>query len=100
MKSCSLCFHICRPPSFKKRKSSSTQEYDIDKEILEELRREQTVSKPDEDELFGQSIGATLKTMTPQQKSLAKVRIQQVMYETQYSSVQPCQYYPSDNTAF
>ena len=65
------------------------------KEILKQLNREQTPSlPPDEDGFFGRSIGATLKTMSPQQKALAKMRIQQVMYEVQYCSVEPPNFYP------
>lgn len=80
----------------------SSPQYDIDVEILKELRREQTsTNPPDEDELFGQSVGATLKTMAPQQKSLAKLRIQQVMYEIQYCNAQPSpsSYFPSAENA-
>ena len=44
---------------------------------------------PDEDDLFGQSIGASLKKMAPQQKALAKMKIQPLMYEIQYCNVQP-----------
>ena len=68
-------------------KLSSTPD-DIEREILKELCKEQaTPLPPDEDDLFGQSIGATLKTMSAQQKALAKLRIQQVMYDTQYGTV-------------
>ena len=74
-------------------KRSSTPD-DIEREILKELRKEQaTPLPPDEDDLFGQSIGATLKTMSAQQKALAKLRIQQVMYDTQYGTVQSTPYH-------
>ena len=67
---------------------------DIEREILKELRKEQAIPlPPDEDDLFGQSIGATLKTMSAQQKALAKLRIQQVMYDTQYGTVQSSPYH-------
>ena len=67
---------------------------DIEGEILKELRKEQAIPlPPDEDDLFGQSIGATLKTMSVQQKALAKLRIQQVMYDTQYGTVQSSPYH-------
>lgn len=38
----------------------------------------------DEDELFGQSVGESLKKMSEQEKSLAKMRIQQTLYEVRY----------------
>lgn len=68
---------------------------DIEKSILHELQKEQPVPlPPDEDDLFGQSIGASLKNMTVQQKGLAKMRIQQIMYEVQFCNVSPTTYYP------
>ena len=42
---------------------------DFDRELLKELKDS---SKQDEDDLFGLSIGGSLKKMTPQQKGLAK----------------------------
>ena len=75
-----------------KMNRSSTPD-DIQREILKELHKEQaTPLPPDEDDLFGQSIGATLKTMSAQQKALAKLWIQQVMYDTQYGNVQSTPY--------
>ena len=74
-------------------KRSSTPD-DVEREILKELRKEQaTPLSPDEDDLFGQSIGATLKTMSAQQKTLAKLQIQQVMYDTQYGTAQSTPYH-------
>ena len=56
-------------------------------EILKELRKEEaTPSAPDEDDLFGQSVGASLKKMSDQHKALAKMKIQQLLYEIQYPS--------------
>lgn len=43
-----------------------------------------TFAALDEDDLFGRSIGASLKKMTDQQKALAKMKIQRLMYETKY----------------
>ena len=38
----------------------------------------------DEDHLFGQSIGKQLKKLTEYQKSLAKIKIQQVLHEVRW----------------
>jgi len=40
--------------------------------------------EPDADELFGQSVGKELKELTDYQKSLAKLRIQQVLHEIRW----------------
>ena len=49
----------------------------------------------DEDDIFGLSIGASMKKMAPQQKSLAKIKIQQLLYEIEYGH---SQYYPLSDT--
>lgn len=78
----------------------STTPDEIEKEILKELRKEHAILPPDEDLLFGQSIGASLQTLLPQQKALAKMRIQQVLYDVQYCNVQASPYYPqSENSS-
>lgn len=60
----------------------------ISDEILKELQKEKpTPLVPDEDDLFGQTIIASLKKLSGQQKALAKVKIQQVLYEVQYSQL-------------
>lgn len=41
-------------------------------------------AEPDEDDLFGQSIGKQLKNFNEYQRSLAKLKIQQVMYEVRW----------------
>lgn len=56
----------------------------LEREILKELKREEDM---DEDLLFGSSIGATLKTFIPKKKALAKMRIQQVLYEIQFDVI-------------
>lgn len=38
----------------------------------------------DEDNLFCRSVCASLKRLSYQQKALAKIRIQQVMYEVEF----------------
>ena len=40
--------------------------------------------EPDADDLFGQSIGKELKELTDYQKSLAKLRIQQILHEIRW----------------
>jgi hypothetical protein len=58
---------------------------------------------PDEDELFCLSVAASLRRFSPQKKALAKLRIQQVMYDVEFlnqvptnvPTVQPCS---SNNT--
>ena len=44
-------------------------------------------SQLDEDDLFGQSVGTELKTLSPYQKSLAKMKIQQILHEVRWSVV-------------
>ena len=62
---------------------------------MQELKRDDT--RKDEDDWFGLSIGATLKTMTLQQKALAKMRIQQMLYEIQFCNMQTPPYYSRYN---
>jgi hypothetical protein len=53
---------------------------------------------PDADELFCLSVAASLRRFSPQKKALAKLRIQQVMYDVEFldevptnaTSVRPC----------
>ena len=40
--------------------------------------------EPDADEIFGKTIGKELKELTDYQKSLTKLRIQQVLYEMRW----------------
>ena len=43
-------------------------------------------SQPDEDDLFGQSVGKDLKTLSPYKKSLAKMKIQQILHEIRWAA--------------
>lgn len=60
---------------------------------------------PDEDELFCLSVAASLRRFSPQKKALAKLRIQQVMYDVEFlnqvptnaTTVQQC--YSNDTTS-
>ena len=45
-------------------------------------------SQPDEDDSFGQSVGKELKTLSPYKKSLAKMKIQQILHEIRWSVVE------------
>ena len=58
---------------------------EVDAEILRQLG---TMKEPeaDEDSLFAQSIAASLKQMDPQKKSLAKIKIQQALFEVEFCS--------------
>ena len=56
----------------------------IDLEILRHLNEGKSADT-DEDFLFGQSIAASLKTMDPQRKLFAKMKLQKVLYDAQYS---------------
>ena len=70
------------PPRKKVKRSLSP----MNVEILKELRVSRPSETPlaDEDDLFGQSIAATLKKIPPQQKALVKMRMQQFLYEVQF----------------
>ena len=45
----------------------------------------------DEDSLVGLSIAASLRRLDPQKKALAKIRLQQVLYEMEFSPPFPQQ---------
>ena len=88
----------------------------VEEEILIQLKQsgQQSTSEiNDEDLSFGQMIAMNLKRLTPQQKAQAKIRIQQLLYEIEFtssfthyqSSVLPpynsphyVNYYPSDTS--
>ena len=68
--------------SLTKRRRTTSE--DVDAEILCQLT--DMSKEEDEDSLFDQSIAASLKKMEPQKKSLAKIRLQQVLYEIEFST--------------
>lgn len=88
----------------------------VEEEILIQLKQsgQQSTSEiNDEDLSFGQMIATNLKRLTPQQKAQAKIRIQQLLYEIEFTSsfthYQSCvlppynsthyvNYYPSDTS--
>ena len=45
-------------------------------------------SQPDEDDLFGQSVGKELKNLSPFKKSLAKMKIQQMLHEIRWGTIE------------
>lgn len=61
----------------------------VEEEILIQLKQsgQQSTSEiNDEDLSFGQMIATNLKRLTPQQKAQAKIRIQQLLYEIEFTS--------------
>ena len=60
---------------------------DIDVEILRQLKaldKKEAEHDLDEEGLYAQSIAGTLRKMTPEQRAMAKMKIQQILYEIQY----------------
>ena len=45
-------------------------------------------SLPDEDDLFGQNVGKELKNLFPFKKSLAKMKMQQMLHEIRWATVE------------
>lgn len=58
----------------------------MDVEILRQLKAMD--SKKDQDleldGVYAQSVAATLRKMAPEQRAMAKIKIQQILYEIQY----------------
>lgn len=63
---------------------------EVDAEILRQLGNMKE-SEADQDSLFAQSIAAALKQMDPQKKSLAKIKIQQSLFEVEFGPTYPSQ---------
>ena len=61
-----LYMYFCSP---RKRARRPPTPDDLEREILKELKKD-SLAPPDEDDLFGQSIGASLKKMAPQQNEI------------------------------
>ena len=59
---------------------------EVDLEILRQLKDldKKEPEQPDEEDLYAKSVAGTLKKMTPEQRAMAKLKIQQVLYEVQY----------------
>lgn len=59
---------------------------EVDLEIIRQLKgMEKQGQELDEEDHYGQSVAGTLRKMSPEQRALAKMRIQQILYEIQYS---------------
>ena len=66
--------------SFSKRQKKRKREADeVDLEILRHLKSEQ-----DEANLYVLSVAERLRKLSPEQLSLARLKIEQVLYEVQY----------------
>ena len=65
-----------------------------DMEILQQLKKTASFSMDidDEDFVFGRAIGLTTKNLQPQQKSLAKIKIHQLLHEVEFP--QPLSFIP------
>ena len=62
---------------------------EVDMEIIRQLKGlEKQGQELDEEDHYGQSVAGTLRKMSPEQRALAKMRIQQILYEIQYSMPQ------------
>ena len=62
---------------------------EVDVEILKQLKAMDSKKEPDrelldEEGVYAQSVAATLRKMTPEQRGMAKIKIQQILYEIQY----------------
>lgn len=59
---------------------------EVDLEILRQLKdlEKKEPEEPDEEDMYAKSVAATLKKMSPEQRAMAKLKIQQVLYEVQY----------------
>lgn len=58
---------------------------EIELEILHQLKGlEKSEKEIDEEDQYSRSVVATLRNMSSEQRALAKIKIQQVLYEIQY----------------
>ena len=83
----------CRKRGVKRKCVTPADEVDL--QILQNLKEmQQNVSE--EEELFGKSVAASIRNMPPEQRAMAKIRIQQVLYDIQFQSPSaPYPYYPT-----
>ena len=76
----------CEKGQGKKRKRDAIDP--IDMQLMSILQQKRTADKPtesfDEEALFGMQIAARLRTLPPQQKVLAQIRIQEVLMNVQF----------------
>ncbi|XP_065835472.1 transcription factor Adf-1-like isoform X1 [Oscarella lobularis] len=64
----------------KRRKQSASNEVDL--EIIRQLQKTERVD--DENDLFGQSVGSSIRRLNPRKRALAKIRIQEVLYQIEF----------------
>ena len=61
---------------------------EVDVEILKQLKAMDNKKEPDheldEESVYAQSVAVTLRKMTPEQRGMAKIKIQQILYDIQY----------------
>lgn len=86
-------YHYERKRGVKRKCVTPADEVDL--QILQNLKEmQQNVSE--EEELFGKSVAASIRNMPPEQRAMAKIRIQQVLYDIQFQSPSaPYPYYPT-----
>ena len=77
-------------PPMKKRKVTSKDDV-VDEYIIQSLRSieerwaQRQVGHEDEDEHFGRQIAATLRRLPSRQKAMAKLHMQQVLVDAEFS---------------
>lgn len=70
---------------------------DIDIAILKQLQDLDKVDvAPDEDDLYARSVAEQLKKLTPKARGMAKMKIQQVLYEVQFCTPEAQNYSVDD----
>ena len=79
----------CEKGQGKKRKRDAIDP--IDMQLMSILQQKRTADKPteslDEEALFGMQTAARLRTLPPQQKVLAQIRIQEVLMNVQFGNL-------------
>jgi uncharacterized protein YwgA len=75
---------LTTPGKIIKTNSIYFQQDESSEDTQHDLNADPKKQAPDEDELFCLSVAASLKRFSPQKKALAKLRIQQVMYDVEF----------------
>ena len=83
------CRTVTPTPTFKPSKRRKLESDPIEQEILQQLRSTSCTTKsvPDDDEDFayGRTIAFSLKRLQPHLKAQAKIKIQQLLYDLEFS---------------
>ena len=58
----------------------------VELEIIRQLQRD--ANAEDENDLFGQSVGIALKKLEPQKRALAKIKIQEILFNLEFDDIQ------------